>query len=783
MLALLVAALLQGTAPAAATVRPDTVARDTAAAPPAAQDSTRPRRRSRRVALTAEHLRTAFDDAAARELFQRARATRLRQDTALVAYDATTFQRISAGLGIRRFGRERLLFRQEEATRVRWVRGQGVVVDVLGRRQAVPSGEGRLQLEVDVGGNVGPIPYFPGQETLWLGSSDVAKAEVDDHGPVHPLADGAEAYYRYRSGDSVTVRLQTGRTITLRELEVRPREPRWDLAVGSLWFDVSNAQLVRGVYRLSVPIEIWQVVEESGEDDDVPGWVKTLVNPLRATVSAVTVEYGLEGGGFWLPRLQAMEAEAEAGFMRIPVRFEQSYRYASVNGTFDALPPIPEARDDSLRQIADSAWRDTLRALPSAQRDSARAARMERMNPCSDDSVRTYAGSRFDGALRTLVRVPCDTTLLLDSPALPPSIFAEGEELFDARLQEALVDAALSLGAQSDWAPQRPVVKWGLGDGLLRYNRVEGLSPAVAVEQQLGRGYQARAVARIGTADLQPNAELGLTRTDGRRTLGVNVYRRLAAANDWGEPLGLSSSLSAVLFGRDEGFYYRSWGAEISGLGRGTRLGEGDFAWRLFSERHDAVDVETRFGLFDRMAQGNIAAAEGSVTGMGARWVRTFGLDPRGVRALADVRGEGGVGSFGYGRALADVTVSSPLVARVDGALTLSAGSSVGTVPIQRAFFLGGPHTVRGQDPGAAVGDAYWMARVELARNTPVFRPVVFYDVGWAGARGDWRHPGRPMSGAGAGVSILDGLFRLDLSRGIRPEEQWRVDMYLEARF
>ncbi|HEX5580316.1 MAG TPA: hypothetical protein VFX39_01995, partial [Gemmatimonadaceae bacterium] len=542
MLALLAAALLQGAAPATP-AQPDTIRRDSAAAhAAAAPDSTRPRRRSRRVAVTPELLRTAFDDAGARELFERARAARLRQDTSLTAYDATTFQRISAGLGIRRFGRERLLFRQEEATRVRWVRGQGAVVDVLGKRQAVPSGEGKLQLEVDVGGDVGPIPYFPGQETLWLGSGDVAKAGVDDHGPVNPLADGAEAYYRYRSGDSVMVRLQTGRTITLRELQVRPRQPRWDLAVGSLWFDVSNAQLVRGVYRLSVPIEIWQVVEESGEDD-VPGWVKTMVNPLRATVSAVTVEYGLEGGGFWLPRMQAMEAEAEAAFMRIPVRFEQTYRYASVNGTLDSLPAIPAAPDRAARLAADSAWRDTLRALPASQRDSARAARRERMNPCADDSVRTYAGSRFDGALRTVVRVPCDTTRLMHSPALPPSIFAEGEELFDTRLQEALVDAALSLGAQSDWAPQRPVVKWGLGDGLLRYNRVEGLSPAIAVEQQLGRGYSARAVARIGTADLAPNAEMGLARTDGRRTLGLAVYRRLAAANDWGAPLGLSSSL------------------------------------------------------------------------------------------------------------------------------------------------------------------------------------------------------------------------------------------------
>jgi hypothetical protein len=309
----------------------------------------------------------------------------------------------------------------------------------------------------------------------------------------------------------------------------------------------------------------------------------------------------------------------------------------------------------------------------------------------------------------------------------------------------------------------------------------------VAAEAQLGRGYQARALARIGTADWQPNAELTLTRGDGRRTLNAGVYRRLAASNDWGEPLGLSSSLSALLFGRDEGFYYRSWGVEVGGLGIGRRLGDGTFSWRLFSERHSAADVETQFAFYNKIADErflpNIAAEEGNVTGMGARWVRTFGLDPRRLRLLTDVRGEGGVGSFTYGRGLADLTLSRGLGEWVDGAITASAGSTVGTVPVQRQFYLGGPQSIRGQDGGAMRGDAYWMTRAELATSAIAARPVLFYDLGWAGSRGDWRTPGRLASGAGAGLSILDGLFRFDLSRGFYPQKQWRVDMYMEARF
>jgi hypothetical protein len=71
-----------------------------------------------------------------------------------------------------------------------------------------------------------------------------------------------------------------------------------------------------------------------------------------------------------------------------------------------------------------------------------------------------------------------------------------------------------------------------------------------------------------------------------------------------------------------------------------------------------------------------------------------------------------------------------------------------------------------------------------VARAWPIMRPVIFGDVGWAGDRTRmFAHPGQVMSGAGIGASILDGLMRVDVSRGIRPREMWRLDLYLEARF
>ena len=101
---------------------------------------------------------------------------------------------------------------------------------------------------------------------------------------------------------------------------------------------------------------------------------------------------------------------------------------------------------------------------------------------------------------------------------------------------------------------------------------------------------------------------------------------------------------------------------------------------------------------------------------------------------------------------------------------------------MQRFWYLGGLETVRGQAPGTSAGDAYWLGRAELAYGFRAARPVVFFDMGWAGERRDWSRPGRPLSGAGVGASFLDGLIRFDVAKGITPRRGVRVDFYVAAR-
>jgi len=722
------------------------------------------RRRAKLIPLTPALMASAFRDSRAASLLAAARKARLEQDSTLTGYDATTYERMSVGLGFKRIGRDRLLLRAERAARVVWTRGSPTYVEVLGKRAVMPVlAPGGGDADINMDGAV-PIPYYPGREGLWVGSG-LAKADIEEGEIIHPLARGAEAYYTYATGDSVSFQLPGGRRINIRELVIRPRAPKWNVALGSLWFDVSSARLVRAVYRLAEPLDIWAMADEEAEDKDdkPPGWVKGMITPLKAQVNAVTVEYGLHEGRFWMPRVQALEGGAQAGMFRAPFKLEQSFKYASVNGSVPiAIPPIT---------FADTATDSTSRAARFQRR------RME----CKTAGARTRIIQRNERGQPMIVRTPCDTAALAKSPELPKSIYDEGEEVFGAAEREALISEALTLGAQPGWVPQKPVFTYGLG--LTRYNKIEGLSSGLAVRQTLGKGYTARASARIGIADWEPNAELGMWRSNGRSTLALNAYRRLSSANDWSDPFSFSSSLSALLFGRDEGFYYRTLGVELAG----TPDDSATTSWRVFAERHGDAKKKTNFSLAKSLGsdgfEDNLDADNVKFVGVAGERHGTHGLDPHGLRLFGGVRAEAATGDVSYARGMLDFTMSRGVMRRLDGAITLGAGTSAGEVPVQRQWYLGGSQTVRGQQAGAAIGNAFWMGRVELGSSFVGARPVVFYDVGWAGSRENFSDPGKPISGAGVGASFMDGLVRFDVARGIYPEKKIRANLYVEARF
>ncbi len=375
---------------------------------------------------------------------------------------------------------------------------------------------------------------------------------------------------------------------------------------------------------------------------------------------------------------------------------------------------------------------------------------------------------------------PCDSAKLANSADLPRSIYDPGDTLFSTADRDALMKS-LSFGLQSGWAPQKPDFEWGLA--YTRYNRVEGLGTGFALKSLLGEGYTAELDGRGSLADRQLNGELAVSRTNGRSTIRGAVYRRLDVMNDWGDPLSFGASVASLLYARDEGAYYRTWGAELTGTHRSVS----GLDWRLFAEREWKADVNSRWTLFgggnDTRFIANPAAQQATEYGGSARLHSSAGLDPDGFRWLSDVRAEAAGGDYSYARGLFDATLSHALGPVLAASLTGSAGYSAGTVPVQRLFYLGGLQTVRGQTALTASGDAFWLTRAELGVGSTAARYIAFGDVGWAGDRQDFTTPGRPLSGAGVGASFLDGLFRVDLARGLYPARQWRLDLYLEAKF
>jgi hypothetical protein len=841
----------------------------------------------RRQPVTPELDRTAFKDPTARAILERARVARLKQDSTLGAYDANTYFRMSVGMGVRRLGLEKLFFRTEQSARVQWSRRKGIWVQPTGRRTAFPMGDAEIDMA-----EATPIPYFPGREALWAPGGGLTEVEVDEDDLLHPLADGAEAFYFFATGDSATIRLPDGASVTIRELRITARRPEWRAFVGSFWFDAQRGSLVRAAYRTAVEMDIWQVANEETRRDieelevrlrtDSGAKLDTLrermkdareertgmriigniLTPMKANISAITVEYGLHEGRFWLPRLNVAEAEFTATMLRIPLRWEERFTYRSVTedpnpgaigpvadndstsaaflartdsgyvagggahfAVGDSKPRTPPSEDslfrrftnraDSLRKLADS-----LRAapvIPSEARDTARIRELEwrsrywsgrarslqrRMDACNRGDSTYYAGStnRYNGALRLAIRMPCDTSGFETSPDLPASIYKEGETVMGETERDALVKALGWL--QPAWSPQRPHIRTGLD--LLRYNKIEGLSPGGEMTWTLGSGFAVRAEARIGTADLVPNGELSLTRSNGRSDLSLTAYHRLAVANDdYGAPLSFGASLRNVIDARDEGFYYRTFGMELAGERRAP-FGI-PFTWQLFAERQRSAGVEpnlrVNFGdLFGNSHfSANIDATQLTAGGLRLETGKSFGVNPARPRFDTRLRLEGAgvipsgasgyprqrVLQVGYGRYVADGALSLPLW-RYAASISGAAGTSSGDLPVQRAFYIGGLHTVRGQfarlDSGR-VGDAFWLGRTEFGFRGSALRPVVFYDVGWAGSRRNLEAIGRPMSGAGMGLSFMDGLLRIDVSRGIWPEQRWRTDFHLGAIF
>ena len=721
-------------------------------------------------------------------LVDRARSARFQQDSSLASYRVLSRQRASASFGFARgllgsVGRDRLGARVESVARVGWHHALGAWGEVIGARSIAPiAGEYELQGAEDFALT---LPYYPGRERLWpLGELRAASHRGLDW-ILHPLDAGADSVYEFSNGDSLAFRLGDGRTVSVREIRVRARRPDSKLIVGSLWVDVASGNLVRAAYRPSVPMDLWPLIEQEIQGDD-NNLVRKL-GPYTGIIREVLIEHGLYEGRFWLPRTRTATAEGTAKGARMTLTMEQTFRYEDVQ----ALPPGTRSQfvqvneyDPRTGRVRRPRWYGVEDRTDRCRERGDSSSRWSPDSLMRDDGLSVM----FADGVRFRVLVPCDRRDMLHSAELPASIYDSAEELFTDTDLSALrkdVEGALGMSSQAKWQPQPATLHYGLNRGLIRYNRIEGVSVGVAAERVLGKGYATGGSARVGVADLEPNAEAFIQRSNVRTEMRATAYRRLVASNDWGDPLGIGSSLLAAVFGRDDGFYYRSGGAELQ-LSHRRAAQSPLVSLRLFAERHDVARVETQESVAHWISGTrflpNIIAQSGLFAGGSLGVSHAWGTNPRGTRFSSAVRAEGAGGKSSYGRFMMEHTMLQGLPMGAQGMLTGAGGTSAGDVPAQRLWLVGGPSTIRGYRAGEIAGDAFWFGRAEVAKGHALLRPAFFADAGWAGSRRDLGSQSAPVFGVGAGITAMDGIVRVDVSRGLQRDKLWRVDAYLEVR-
>jgi len=710
-------------------------------APAAAmQDTTRP-------APSAQVVASAYHDANARELVRRAREYRRMTDRSVRAY--RTLARERTAVGLRTPLRDRMIHGEELAARVDWRRGGPVRVEVLGhhRRGVDDDDDGPDELM----SSARDLVFDPADERLRMG---VVGSTTWIR---HPLAEGSERDYRFRTGDTLTVRLSGGETVRVYELRVEPRRADAPLVSGSIWLEDRSYGIVRTLLRLSHSL-MDQIRGESSRDStgrrqiNVSAGVDrnreprrrggrwALLPDVRIDVRYVTTEYGLVQNRWWMPTLTAIDATLTAGSLAaMPVRFERSYSQYQVEGDASAAPVAS--------------------AVPRTGEE--------------DEDGHHCGGVSCDSVS---VALPADTVALARSPDLPEPI-TTGAPLMSGK-ESAELAGELRRVAADPWIFTRPSIR--RAPMLLRYNRVEGLS--VGARQSVDFGpIGADGTLRVATATGEPDVEVGVSRESAARRLRLAGYRRLAAANPAERPLGLGNSLAALLWGRDNGDYFRATGVELRGAP--PRSERPWLEWRLFGEHQHPVNTETdvtlrgAFSSFD--FRPNLAADRAGQFGAAVTLRPIAGASLLGIEWGAELGLEGQTGTYRFARPSLGVRGALPL-GPLSAAVEAAAGTSFGTVPAQGLWRLGGPGTLRGYDGSTAAGTAFWRGRGEVGGHSGAARITLFSDLGWAGARDAFTIQ-HPLWSAGAGFSVLDGLFRIDLARALRRPTGWRLELYMDG--
>ena len=689
----------------------------------------------------------------AQDLLRLARQRHHRPDSTLHDYRAELHTLVSVGFITDPLAPPKLVIASELASGIAWQREGGLQIRMLGQRYVTSFGR-----DIEAGLDFSE-PWFvatlPGDSLRVLGGIG-----LPERAAIHPFAPGAERYYTYALGDTLSL-LTPGRQVDLVEVRVSPTRGDEALVVGSIWVDALTGDIGAMQIRF-VGKPLWA----DDENPEGSAWANRILS-----VSA-TLEQGLWEQRYWLPHRQQLELMIRIPFIgnfALPLVFKNEFGRFDINSD----EPIAWMSPDSLRTRSDSTGngehaRATITISPEGEREEVEpgAEGVDLGIEYSDDT-QVRAGTWGGGW--EIIRPPDDSLLAYDEWDRPLETPASDLTLPSAEeLERRARELSPSITGRKMFA-----IQYDRLPDLIRYNRVEALALGVAARWDiprrafwsLGGGFS------FGIADLAPKARLDLRYDASRKRIDLAGYSELhlagSALTDARRAFG--SSMRAFFLGRDDADYYRSSGAALTG---GQRWGRFRLDAGIGIEDQGSVERNTQIAIpgiwEDSVFQTNPPADEGTFwRGDLASTIYVGDWERPTNRAELTLGSEVGSGmGFDYVQPRIELEGKFDLGSFASVALVTRGGWTSGDAPAQRLWGIGGLETVRGYTYGTRLGDSFWTARIEIARRRPIFRPVVFADFGWAGDTGDWPSGGASgdvLWSAGVGASLLNGLFRADL--------------------
>jgi hypothetical protein len=712
-----------------------------------------------------------YADSATAALIARARQRHHALDAAVHDYRATVTTKLDAAFARGRFARLLPIGVLEQVATLSWQAPNDVQLVTLGQRNRTAFRGADMDARWD---RPWFIPRFLG-DSIHLIAND-----FPNHPAVHPLADGAERFYRYAIEDSLELALP-GRTVKAIAVRVTPTRAEGALVAGQMWFDAQTAEVVRFRFTF-VGRDLWAGRDslKTARDSADARRSNDLAN--RVLRVSADLEYGLFSRRFWLPYRQSVVLDIELpwlGGVVIPVTFVSTFTDMQVNGGTPIVftVPLPDTGavvkvESGERGVMLSSGREAARERRRrrAERDQAHAQADSTRRKVGYASAGRWPGGRYE------IRVPPDSVLdryegWRDSLTLALSS-DDAARLDDLRRQALALRARLPASLVGSAAPLLSIDRFA---DLLRYNRAEGLAVGGGLSWPLGGPFVTLALrARYAFTDQRLQAAAALRRdVIGGRT-ELSLFREMTDADPLAPGLGPGNSIRALFLALDDGAYVFSQGAEVRRDFAYRNAADVSLALRFAEERapnrlahaalHQLLGGRGDFAPLDPVRPGTFATLTAGVSG---------GLVPTSWKVGAEVTtGARATAGRAWVSASSDVRAPAGLQVAFGGWAGAGAGDSIP----QREFRLGGARTLRGYEAGTFRGPSAYAASVDVSLRRGGLSPVVFADVGQASVRGvSFR--GDPHASVGAGVTALGGLVRVHAARPLGPGALWRFDL------